>query len=413
MNNLELNMHTKAPKTEGKKVALGAIGLSLTLHGVCFLAVGSYVILEGVVPKTPFLEAEVGQTLEPEVIEMPENEEVAPTPDIPHLESDFAPTAVDNRENFSTPADVIVSTAPSGSSFTLPPALGLPAVNAISNNGDRVTPVKEADQPNSRKVALRTMSSLFGSREQSTDALTGHFYDLKQTADRQPSPMASFKGEVMGNNPQNTRYLQVIADFVNRDWDVKTLENYFKAPKDLSSYMIFIPRMSADEAPKAFAVEKIVEPRRWVVHYKGTFKSPLTGRFRFVGRADDVLMVRFNKKDVFDGSLSQIVKRVKREPMGARMNDTGKMETERSFLLGGDWFNMEQGQDYPIEVLLGEQPGGAFYGFLLIEESGKTYPERPNNKGPVLPVFQMSPTKLPRYEAEKNAPTVDQEWSSN
>jgi hypothetical protein len=35
--------------------------------------------------------------------------------------------------------------------------------------------------------------------------------------------------------------------------------------------------MPADEAPKAFDVERQVKPRRWLVHYRGKFVAPKSG----------------------------------------------------------------------------------------------------------------------------------------
>jgi hypothetical protein len=41
------------------------------------------------------------------------------------------------------------------------------------------------------------------------------------------------------------------------------------------------PDMMAGVAPKAFGVEKTVEPNHWLIHYKGRVSPPENGRYRF------------------------------------------------------------------------------------------------------------------------------------
>jgi hypothetical protein len=60
--------------------------------------------------------------------------------------------------------------------------------------------------------------------------------------------------------------------------------------------------MEATEGPKAFDVAKDVQPRMWVVHYKGIVTPPESGTYHFVGGGDDTLFVKFDGKNVLDGS---------------------------------------------------------------------------------------------------------------
>lgn len=52
--------------------------------------------------------------------------------------------------------------------------------------------------------------------------------------------------------------------------------------------------MSAGQAPQGFGVEEVVEPRMWVVHYKGQVVAPMDGVYRLAGYADDFIAGRIN-----------------------------------------------------------------------------------------------------------------------
>ncbi len=111
----------------------------------------------------------------------------------------------------------------------------------------------------------------FGMTEKTTPALVGTFYDLKQTRGRKPT----------GISPDE--YHQVFRRFVAQGWRESVLHDYFKAPQPLYSTQIMIPNMKADEGPKAFGLEKEVQPSRWLVHYKGKVSPPEDGVYHFVG----------------------------------------------------------------------------------------------------------------------------------
>ena len=57
---------------------------------------------------------------------------------------------------------------------------------------------------------------------------------------------------------------------------------------------ILMPTMNADLGPYVFGAEKIVEPRMWMVHYKGQVAPPTDGTYRFLGDADDFTAVAVN-----------------------------------------------------------------------------------------------------------------------
>ena len=206
--------------------------------------------------------------------------------------------------------------------------------------------------------------------------IPGTFYDLKQTTSKQPTGMTPPK------------WTEVVQMFL-RDWNTSTFSKYFKGPKQLLLNQMYIYSMNAEAGPKAFELEKEVQPKMWVVHYKGQVIAPKTCRFRFVGRGDDVLAVRFNGKHVLEwGQLSP----VHWKTPNAAYPYPNRVWNKKG-LMPGDWINVSQGQTYPIEILIGERPGGALEYYLMIEEEGVKYGGAPN--APLLPLFRVGGEPVP------------------
>ncbi len=233
---------------------------------------------------------------------------------------------------------------------------------------------------------------MFGFRENhGGGSLAGYLYDLKQTSDHKPTQMS----------PE--RYGVELQKFFAAGWDQKMMDAYYKSPKPLYITQVFIPDMIADEAPKAFGVDKgphKVEPRMWAAWYKGKVTAPFTGSFRFVGFADDVLEVRFAGKHVLSAGC---------HPVGGVASD-GKyvydfLESQRQGWYAsmgdrvGSSISVEQGKSYDIDILIGEEPGGFFNAHLLWERG-----QGRKSGNPKLPIFQLlagRPTKtrfLPPFE---------------
>jgi hypothetical protein len=380
--------------------ALG-FGVSLLFHGGLLLLIGGIVLVQNSIPKVPF-QAAVDAPAAPWQPEEPVLAEEPPTPAelSPNLEQ--APPSSSANPNTATAQlpEVIASTATSLAAYS-PPSLGSFAALA---GGPAMGAGKTGTGP-----GLRNMASVFGSPGVQQGALVGRFYDLKQTADGKPSAMAynaieQAKGFVSGPSWLEYKETKLFDDTVKKfanTWDERLLAPYFQAPEPLSAFQIFLPRMMAKEAPKAFNVN--CPPSRWLVHYKGTVTAPVSGQFRFVGFGDDIMLVRFNGKNVLDGCWRIL------DP-GANSKtdqDLGPvLAGHPRHLVGGDWFSISAGQSYPMEVLIGESPGGQFLSFLLIQEKGKDYPNRPGKAGPILPLFQTARAQLPSYQAEVDGPTI-------
>jgi hypothetical protein len=213
----------------------------------------------------------------------------------------------------------------------------------------------------------------FGFKGAGGGGLKGHFYDLKQTPDRQPTTIQAGGGG-------SAAHFSVLAEFFKDGWDDKVLDKYYKAKDSMITFQVYIPNMDAKRAPEAFGVEKEVKPSHWVIVYKGNVTAPRDGTFRFVGFADDVVAVRFDGQNVFVSGIgikpiaeffTPTTPPVKLQRGAPNPNDIGTKGV-------GNWFSVQAGKTYPIEVLISEVPGGIFYAWLQIEEKfpDKPYPHR-------------------------------------
>jgi len=382
----------KDPKK--KFLAFGAFSASTIFHLLLLFLVGGTVLIQGIIPKAKF-ESTIEPT--PTITDVPDevpDAEKDPT-EVPPIPMEAVEIPTPSVESIQVP-DMITTDSLTPLQNHIPPP---PVITPTTQPND--TPKPETNDPSKPKV-MRSMTSFFGDKEASTDSISGFLYDLKQTADRKESDLAEDKdpkkNDVDSERKRNAEYVTIINDFL-KNWNESVLQKYYKTKFPLSTSQIFIPLMAANEAPKAFDVDRYVKPKRWIIHYKGEYTPTKTGTFRFVGLADDVIVVRFNREVVLNGSLTGLDVKVQQENLD-KSPTLGRM-----YLKAGPWIKLHAGQSYPIEVLLGELPGGVFYGFLMLQEQGVTYPTRPNGS-PILPLFQTTPTKIPKFDAEKTAPMV-------
>ena len=228
----------------------------------------------------------------------------------------------------------------------------------------------------------------FGFREsKGGGSLVGRFYDLKQTKDKKPSGLDQDKG-----------FPEELHKFVDSGWNESHLSKYFVGPNPLYATQIFIPKIDADRGPHAFNLSG-VQPKMWVIHYKGTVIPPEGGTYRFVGMADDILVVRFNGKVVLDcGSNRPSGK----EPQKYYASEGLKLDKKMDWYKGlgvGEPFQVQGGNSYDMQVLIGEWPGGDFKAWLLLEKDGVQY-DKDKNGQPMLPIFKLQPGEVTSSSGE-------------
>ncbi|MBN2685897.1 MAG: hypothetical protein JXR40_11510 [Pontiellaceae bacterium] len=293
--------------------------------------------------------------------------------------------------------------------------------------------------------------------------LIGTFYDLKQAPDGSITEIGErAKTDSFGRETQQMA-TEVIDKFIRSGCNPRRLEDYFKAPKYKSAKTFMMPPMSADRAPEAFRVQDQVKGSYWVCHYTGQIAAPETGRYRFCGIGDDVLVVRVGKKVVLDASWPELIGQVtswesdddnsRRFSMNgykyggfcgdvwnqlySQIEKSGGFDGEEKVfgsalrdaraegvnandnymsaacrMVIGDWVELKKGQPVNIDVVIGEIPGGEFTCRLLIEQQGKEYQMVRSDAGmrPVLPVFktvELDGQLVEQIELDPNEMTVE------
>jgi hypothetical protein len=224
-------------------------------------------------------------------------------------------------------------------------------------------------------------TAVFGSREAGEAGLIGILYDLKQNQKRKPT----------GVRPPD--YSRIIDDFLADNWNESILNRYFRATRALHTTQIFIPLMNAGLAPKAFDVEKVIEPAAWVIFYKGQVSPPEDGVYRFIGYSDDLLAVAVNGKTVCVGARFDVKSWKAREKAPAIPAANGK-------LTSGDWIPLKKDEPVDLDVLVGERPGGQFCAFLLYEKQGANYPKDASGRTR-YPIFQLSSFQTPPTPSDR------------
>jgi hypothetical protein len=205
--------------------------------------------------------------------------------------------------------------------------------------------------------------------------LSGRMYDLKQTKERQPTGI---------NDSSDTglnKGFAVMEDFFH-DWNAKRVfedkGGFYQAEDSVVTTQVFIPDMDANKAPEAFGQGGKIAPVLWFIHYKGKVIPQFSGRFRFIGRGDNLLAVRFDGLNVLVDTLSG--HRFEKLFPGVK-----SYELEPQSSSASRWIEVSKGKSYDMEVALSEW-GGLFQALLFVE---REQPESSYPKGK-LPVFQLN-----------------------
>jgi hypothetical protein len=238
----------------------------------------------------------------------------------------------------------------------------------------------------------------FGFREaKGGGMLVGKLYDLKQLKNGTPSKL-----------DQDHGFPDEIGRFVKGGFNESILEKYFSGSNPLYTTQIFIPKIKSEQGPLAFGLGGRVQPKMWVVVYRGSIVPTEGGTYRFVGVCDDILVVRFNGRVVLDcGSMTPSG----HAPQKFYAGDGIQLKSDMGWYKGSgvsDPVQVKGGESYPIEVLIGEWPGGDFKAWLQIEKEGLQY-EKDSKGVPILPIFKLAPSEVvhPTGEAprfDKNGP---------
>ncbi len=241
-------------------------------------------------------------------------------------------------------------------------------------------------------LAAAAEVSEYGSAVKDDAALLGILYDLKQTQ----------LGEKLKMGPHE--YDLLVNEFLGSGWDEAVFDKFFRASRPMYATQVYIPLSSAGRAPTAFGVEKVVEPRFWMIHYKGQVSPPSAGRWRFWGYGSEVCSVAVNGETVLSSNWIE-----RREPLPIATPDLKWQSSappgrtvHRGPLTAGTWMDLKAGEVVDLDVLIGERAGGSFCAVLLIEKEGETYEMR--DGFPVFPIFQLMPRQTPVEPDTRRAP---------
>ncbi len=212
----------------------------------------------------------------------------------------------------------------------------------------------------------------FGFDQALEGTLTGVLYDMKRNKSGREFDGVKEAGSDMR---RKTSYgSEVMLDF-SRSFNLSSLDRKFsKSSESLYASYFIIPLQKASVAPKSFSAEKEIEPSLIVAGYTGSYKPQESGRFRFVGKADDVLLVRINGKLVLDASWAVDRFSHWRPSSSAKKANEGDQPQHFGLRQGrvtGDWFDLREGVATEIDVVIAEIPGGQFGAYLLIEKEGE------------------------------------------
>ncbi|MFM7241650.1 MAG: hypothetical protein ACKO3A_06045 [Opitutia bacterium] len=230
----------------------------------------------------------------------------------------------------------------------------------------------------------------FGASFKRPNALEGTLYDLKFS----PS------GKALGaDQAERIAQIQKAFETMDRNWSgTKALLDgrYRQAELKLYASNIFIPPRSAAEATKAFDCEKEIQAPGWLAYYEGNFSPPVTGKYRFVGLGDDIMVVAVGGKTVLSTFWPNSKLNVTRFepdwlPKDAKKTDGQglRFPPHAGGRYSGEWLELRKGQAYRIQIAFGESYGGLFSAALLIEQQGVTYPTA--GRDTQLPIFMLEP----------------------
>jgi hypothetical protein len=249
----------------------------------------------------------------------------------------------------------------------------------------------------------------FGSFKGSSTLLAGYLIDLKQTNTKQSTGM---------DIPQ---FYKIMKQYISQGWDDSLLQSYYSSRSSLYNDSLAISTRASEEAPKAFGVENEVQPGFWIVHYHGKVTAP-EGDYRFVGFADNILVVKINGTTVLDAGWDPLTDDATlHEPLPfafpsyipaaghSRVGDDP---------YGGDphlkigiKFHFDVGDHVNMDVLIGDDGGHCSY-FLLIEKEGNKYIKTPDGT-PLMPFFQLDTKVAPTFPANQEHPpysTTSEPW---
>ncbi len=383
-------MHTQRPDPWKERLLRSGYLLgAILLHLIVFLLVATLVIWKAPPPPPNDVFRGVAIKTAPPPPQPPSSGEAANNPQF-EPQQDVVPVV--------TPASVITT---ANSTFTVDTSKVLD--QALSHFSDQTA---KSSGLSSGGGGTNGTGNGFGSFTGSSAQLSGYLIDLKQTGKRQPTGM------------NMARYYALLSKYINQGWDDSFFDSYYKSKAPIYTNDYAITTRPSGEGPKAFGLEKEVQPGLWVIHYHARVEAPQAGEYRLVGFADNVLMVKIRGETVLDGGWNPltskaILHQIFPYALPSYISVASKSHgSHDAHLKIGPAFRVDNADPVDMDVLIGDD-GGICSFFLLIERVGNMYEETPDGT-PRYPFFQLGTGPAPILSDNEEHPpygATPEPWS--
>jgi hypothetical protein len=370
------------------------MSLSVILHAGIILMVGGYVIFEGVVPRTPFVDPGIRADAYTDTETVPEPETLQEMPDIPEITSDVPVMQQPlNQPTETSAAPDLIQASTASMTFNLPPAAVATASSPSLGSLPAPAAVTTENADAAKARVLRSMTSVFGSRGEG-QGLVGYLYDTAR--DPKGNPIAS---------PQTTAMAMAFAKQTGTK-PPRSFNEIWKLAQPLSANYIAMPRVPTEEAYTSFGIKPtLADDPPFLIHYTARVSPPVGGRFRFSGLADNHLIVAIDNRIVFVNDSERSPSAEARTRIKTTKGSYGWESPEDLIYTNppqegfnaryttGDWVEWEAGKPKKIDILIGDN-GGSFYAVLFVAQEGVNYRKHSGHGAPILPLFRLTDERL-------------------
>lgn len=224
--------------------------------------------------------------------------------------------------------------------------------------------------------------NVFGYDRPSGNELEVTFYDLKVKKDGTFTAV----GENLYEKNSSVKSLKDFESIINRfqssGWKQNDFDEYYSAPLKRYASALMTPYERSTICPKSFGVADKVEACYWATYYTGNIRPLESGKYRFCGQGDDVLLVKINGEIVLDASLDLKTwsswKSDEKESGIYSLRLYKNASGDNNGIVYGDWIQMEAKNKYLIEILFCDSytsvlGGGRCFGVVFVEQEGKEY----------------------------------------
>ncbi|MCH8475353.1 MAG: hypothetical protein LAT55_09015 [Opitutales bacterium] len=330
-------------KIVGKRLSL-AILVSVIVHFILLVLLGLWTVYRYVQQGDPGLEVAMEQAHEEEAVQEIEMEEVEVDDVQPQVEIELDRLTVDPLHDIPLP-EIVADTQ----AVPTPPTPSIPTTTQ-----DQVAFRQAGGTPNINWDQMST-------RDFSEQLMEMRFFGSS-------SPYAD------------------VERFVRGGFDRSFFEDFTEIGDPLYAAHVLHSRVQSQELDEIF--ERSL-PNNFIIHLRGHITPPEDGRYRFYTASDELIVVGINRQLV---SARRGATSASHDFAGVSLRRTGAYSSGWGsvFFQFGDWVEMEEGQTYPIDIIMGvDGPNTRYSAMLLVEKEGEDYSRRPG--GPILPILSVVP----------------------